>query len=151
MHEVTAMTSREPKTWPIPAGVPEPARSPAPESGGNTILYAEDEPVVRMLVRRLLRNAGYTVVAVADGAEALRVFRQQRDDIALVLLDVNMPRMRGDEALEAMRAEHPDVKAMFMTANVDFAAGPGTPVLCKPVMRTSLLEAVRKSLDGKVT
>ena len=67
------------------------------------ILIAEDEPDIRDLVKFTLTFAGYTVVAVTNGAEALEAARIEKPD--LVLMDVRMPRMTGYEACSAMKAD----------------------------------------------
>ena len=72
---------------------PEPRREeprPVPV-GKETILVAEDDPTVRKITTRTLKDAGYTVLAACDGEEALRMFQEHRDSISLVLLDVICP------------------------------------------------------------
>src|SRR5438067_149637 len=59
------------------------------------VLVADDEPGLRFLLDRLLRQRGFTVWLAADGQEALDVYRRQAGDIGLVFLDVNMPRVTG--------------------------------------------------------
>lgn len=67
------------------------------------ILIAEDEPDIRDLVKFTLTFAGYHVIAVTNGAEALEAARIEKPD--LVLMDVRMPRMTGYEACAAMKAD----------------------------------------------
>ena len=78
-------------------------------------LVADDEPHVRHLVATILRSLGAEVVAEAtDGERAVDLFTELRPD--LVVLDINMPRMRGDEALSRIRSIDPGALAVMMTA-----------------------------------
>ncbi|MBI2217509.1 MAG: response regulator [Candidatus Rokubacteria bacterium] len=68
----------------------------------KTILIIEDDRVLRRACEASLRRRGFTVLAVGDGEEGLRLARAERPD--LVLLDLLMPRMTGVEVLRALRA-----------------------------------------------
>jgi PAS domain S-box-containing protein len=125
-----------------------------PIPGGNeTILVAEDDPMVLSLATRLLERAGYSVVAARDGAEAVAEFRRRRDRIDAVLLDVVMPGLGGREALEQIRLVAPDVRALFASGysasaiHTGFVLDPGLRVIQKPLGREDLLRAVRSVLD----
>ncbi len=79
------------------------------------VLIADDEFHVRQIVAGIVRALGAVVVAEAgDGDEAVEAFERLRPD--LVILDINMPRMRGDEALTRILAIDPQVVAIMMTA-----------------------------------
>ena len=71
-------------------------------SEGQTILVVDDDSAVRHLVQRILESEGYRVLTAPDGVEALAVLDERADDVALVFLDVTMPRMNGPQVLEAM-------------------------------------------------
>ena len=75
-----------------------------------TILLAEDQPITRELLRRLLANEGYTVHAAATGSEALALLIDgvQTD---LIILDLLLPKMSGAELFETLR-EHPTWRAI---------------------------------------
>lgn len=82
-----------------------------------TIMVVDDSAVMRKLVIRALRQAGYgshEVVEAADGAEALEAIRQNAPDV--VLSDWNMPNMSGLELVSALRAEGNDVPLGFVTS-----------------------------------
>jgi len=79
------------------------------------ILIADDEDSLRWVLEKGLRQAGYDVVAVKDGEEAVRVFEAQPFD--LVFLDVRMPGLDGLTALERIRDLRPDVYVIVMTAH----------------------------------
>jgi CheY-like chemotaxis protein len=73
-----------------------------PKSG--RVLVVDDEPIMRTLFRRSLQSAGFDVVVAEDGPDGLRKLRQD-PEIALVLLDMNMPHMGGREFREEQRAD----------------------------------------------
>ncbi len=83
--------------------------------GDETILVAEDEAALRTLAQDMLEGLGYTVLLAKDGAEAVEMFIEHREQIKLVLLDMIMPRLGGYEAYEQMRAVGGDVPLIFMT------------------------------------
>lgn len=132
------------------------APKPAEISGGTeTVLLAEDDESVRMLVKRTLENLGYNVRVACNGAEAVELFRRDPESISLVLLDAVMAEMGGKEAHDAMRRTKPGLKAIFMsgyTANAiheSFVLLPGVPFLPKPFTPNSLARKVREVLDSR--
>ncbi|HEY0710542.1 MAG TPA: PAS domain S-box protein, partial [Polyangia bacterium] len=80
---------------------------PKMATGSETLLLAEDEPLVRDLVARALRTMGYTVLEAGDGREAIEVFSREKERIALAILDVIMPRLGGPQAFTEMLALQP--------------------------------------------
>jgi CheY-like chemotaxis protein len=78
-----------------------------------TILMAEDDDMVRSLALEVLEDAGYTVIEAVDGAEAVELFKEHRDSIDLVLLDVIMPKMSGQQAWEKIHEISPDLPVIF--------------------------------------
>jgi PAS domain S-box-containing protein len=138
---------------PIPSVAPQPQ---APARGGTeTILVAEDEEILRNLAATILRRAGYTVLLAADGEEAIETFTKDCTAIDLVILDLIMPRIGGLEALERMRAQCPDLRALFVTgygADYDLHGDPtglppNTILLRKPYQVAALNQVVRDILD----
>jgi CheY-like chemotaxis protein len=79
---------------------------------GGTVLLVDDEEFVRDVGERMLRQAGFDVLVAKDGREAVELFTRQAAAIACVLLDLTMPRMDGEETLEALRAIRPAVRAI---------------------------------------
>lgn len=125
------------------------------EAGGReTILLAEDEPLVRDLVVRKLEAAGYRVLAAQDGAQALEMFVANRRQIKLVILDVVMPRMGGREVYERMREIESTVKVIFAsaydaeTAGLEYLERSGLRFIQKPAGGPTLLAAIREVLDA---
>jgi len=81
----------------------------------GTILVVDDEEAVRATASDLLSSLGYKVLTANDGKEGVEVFARHRDEIAMVLLDLMMPRMGGDKAYEEIRLLRPDVRIVLMS------------------------------------
>jgi PAS domain S-box-containing protein len=95
-------------------GAELPAKSPLEElHGTGTVLVVDDEPVVRQAAMLTLQRYGYTALAAANGREALDVVRQHNGEISLVLLDLTMPLMDGEETLRHMRQIEPDLQVIL--------------------------------------
>lgn len=79
------------------------------------VLIADDEPHIRGVIGQIVQSLGGEVIAeAADGVEALALFKRTRPD--MVILDINMPKMTGNEALSRMLESDPDTLAVMMTA-----------------------------------
>ena len=131
----------------------EPKREVQREGGGETILVAEDESMVRRVVVRVLERAGYRVLESGSGLEAIEVF-EAHPEVDLLLLDVVMPTLSGPEALERMRAIRPGVPAVFSSGYSDggrfaHAIPEGTTMVAKPFEADALLGAIREALDAR--
>ncbi len=132
------------------ATVAVPARVPS----AATVLLAEDEPVVRDLVRRVLVQAGYHVLDAFDGAHALEVSRSHDGAIDLVVTDVVMPRMGGRELADQLLTERPGLRVLFISGYANEArdlrelAGGAGEFLQKPFPPRDLVERVRVMLAG---
>ena len=81
-------------------------------SSSCRVLIADDEPVTRRSIERHLEKAGYRVLIAADGSEAMRLMEQ---DVYVVLLDLNMPRLNGLECLKQIRERFPDTQAIVVS------------------------------------
>jgi len=127
---------------------------PRAAGGTETILMAEDEEMVRGLVARLLRNAGYTVLTACDGEEALRIFEEHDGEIHLALLDVMMPKLGGREVMERIQAKSPRVRFLFSSGysenavHTNFVVKERFNLITKPYRTPELLRAIRKVLDA---
>ena len=124
------------------------------EGGRETILVAEDEEMVRDLVRSILEDAGYTVLTARNGAEAVRLVEEHANAIDLALLDVMMPRGGGREVMDHIQATNPKTRILFSSAysesaiHLNFVIKEGLDLLVKPYSRAELLHAVREALDA---
>ena len=126
------------------------ARSPAEGRSGKGLraLVVDDEPLVRHAVRRMLEGAGYEVTEASDGVEAVERFRERPAAFDVVLLDVSMPRMSGDETLLRLQEIRPGVGVVLSSGYADphpverFLGGPHVRFVAKPYDRRELLEAL---------
>jgi CheY-like chemotaxis protein len=126
----------------------------APPGGTETILLVEDAEALRLLVRELLESAGYTVLD-ADGPEkALSLVQSTPGPIHLVLTDMVMPRMNGQELAKRIATLKPEARFTFMSGYSDQAMGdqgtlePGALFLQKPFTMDALMRTIRQALDA---
>jgi two-component system, cell cycle sensor histidine kinase and response regulator CckA len=132
----------------IPA---EPAKR-AESRGTETILLVEDEPGVRELACQFLRGSGYSVLEASDGVKALEVATQHSGPIHLLLSDMVMPRMGGQELVERLRATRTGMKFILMSGYSEYNGAEyrqaDSPFLRlgKPFSMASLVGKVREAL-----
>lgn len=124
----------------------------SPARGAETILVAEDDPVVRNLTRLVLHEFGYFVIEAVDGEDAVSKFKDNQDRIQLLLLDVIMPKKNGKEVYEEIKAINPDIRTLFVSGYaMDLMQDKGVPAdsafLQKPVSPRDLLIKIRDVLD----
>jgi len=121
--------------------------------GSETILIAEDNNELRVLSVNVLEDNGYTVFAARDGAEAVEAFRQHQGDIALIILDVVMPKMNGREVFEAIKKIDPSARVIFTSGYTDDIieekgmANGKYDFLGKPITPGTFLKKIREVLD----
>ncbi len=120
-----------------------------------TVLIVDDEEAIRTFVNRVLSDAGYKTALAADGAEALEVAaKMERLDV--LLTDVMMPGMQGDELARRVRQREPAVKVLYLTGYSDRLFKDKTTLwedeafLDKPCSVKGLLQAVALLLFGRV-
>jgi nitrogen-specific signal transduction histidine kinase/CheY-like chemotaxis protein len=123
--------------------------------GSEIILLVEDDPSVRSLAARVLREQGYTVLEAADGEEAMHIAHKPIiKEIHLLLTDVVMPHMGGKELVQSFKTLYPSVKILFISGYTDKAVSLQAllvsefPFLQKPFTPMDLAKKVRKVLDG---
>ena len=81
------------------------------------VLVVDDEHLVRVMVQLGLERDGFEVWPAPNGWRAIRLYREHRDRIAVVLLDVQMPGLDGPQTLDALREVAPQVVACFMSGD----------------------------------
>ena len=84
----------------------------------KTILFVDDDPVLREITPMLLRDLGHQVLCATDGYQAIEKFRQEKGAIDLVILDLVMPGLSGEETLERLRALDGQVKVVISSGVV---------------------------------
>jgi PAS domain S-box-containing protein len=120
--------------------------------GAGTVLVVDDEEIVRMTAKHTLERFGYHTVMANDGAEALEAYRSHSGKIGLVLLDLTMPVMNGEETLRHLQAANPKVKVLLSSGYneveaVQRFAGKGLAgFIQKPYTAAGLAEKVKEVL-----
>jgi two-component system, cell cycle sensor histidine kinase and response regulator CckA len=123
------------------------------ESGKKgTILVVDDEEVVRATAKAILERRDHRVLVACDGHEGVKIFKENRDHISAVLLDLTMPGMSGDEVLRAIREinagipviissgyNESEIMILFQGRNVD-------GFIQKPYLATRLIDQVNRAL-----
>ena len=131
-------------------GEPLPSRAPAPAwRGSGAVLVIDDEEPVRELARAALARAGYEVETAADGRAGVDAFARAPHRFTLVLLDMTMPHLSGEEVLRELRRLRPDVPVLLTSGYTERAVrartGPGAVLfLPKPFGPEELQTKVRE-------
>jgi two-component system cell cycle sensor histidine kinase/response regulator CckA len=89
-----------------------------PSAVSVSVLVVDDEEPVRKFVGRVLRSAGYQVTVASDGPEALQV-AESLDSLDIVVSDLMMPQMNGDDLARRLRQDRPEVKILYLTGFSD--------------------------------
>lgn len=79
----------------------------------ETILLVDDEQLIIEVMQDILENLGYQILTANSGAKAISIYKAQKDEIDVVILDVIMPGMGGLETFEAIKSINPDVKVIL--------------------------------------
>ena len=81
----------------------------------GTILFIEDEEVLRQLVQDELENYGYTVMIAGDGEEAVQIYSERYEKIDIVISDLGLPTLDGLAAFKKMKEINPNVKTIVVS------------------------------------
>ncbi len=123
-------------------------------SGNETVLFVEDEGAIRRAAKRVLERHGYNVLSAADGDEALSLFHAKRDEIALVISDVVMPKVSGIDLFHALHREAGSIKFLWTSGYALPDVRSTVPIsdtvsfLQKPWTPAELVAKVREALDS---
>ena len=123
------------------------AKTPAP-----TVLVIDDEPGIRQIARRILEDGGYQITEAEGGVEAIALLAEGHP-LDLLMADLDMPGLGGDEMVRRIRATRPDLKVLYVTGHIDrlMDARPlweGEAFLEKPFNPIGLREAISLLLHG---
>jgi two-component system, cell cycle sensor histidine kinase and response regulator CckA len=119
------------------------------------VLIVDDEDSVRQFVERVLRDAGYETTVAADGADAI-ARAKELGSFDLLVTDVMMPKMTGDELARLLRREEPQLKVLYLTGYAErlfkekVTLWEDEAYLDKPCSINGLREAVSLLLSGSV-
>jgi CheY-like chemotaxis protein len=117
-----------------------------------TVLLAEDEPMLRQVVRETLRRAGFVVIEAADGTAGLEIL-QSDTLIDIMLTDVKMPGLNGYQLAEASLSLRPQMRVMLMTGYADEAIpeairAASIPIIRKPFNFANLASSLREAIGS---
>ncbi len=121
--------------------------------GSETILIVEDEDRLRKLALKVLRKYGYNAKEAENSREALRIIKERKGLIHLLLTDVVMPDMSGPELVGKITSVQPEIKVLYMSGYTDDAIvhhgvlEPGVNFIEKPFSTEGLVQKVREVLD----
>jgi PAS domain S-box-containing protein len=125
----------------------------SPVTGRETVLLVEDNDMVRQLGKRILERNGYRVLEAENGGSAYLECKKYEEEIHLLLTDVVMPKMNGNELYEQVASIRPGIKVLYMSGYTDNAIAhrgvldEGTAFIQKPFKADALLQKVREVLD----
>jgi two-component system, cell cycle sensor histidine kinase and response regulator CckA len=118
----------------------------------GVVLVVDDEPTIRAILSQGLGNAGYKVIEAIDGVDGFGAFVRHRSSISVVLLDLTMPRMNGDEVFEEIHKLAPEIPVILMSgysqseATAALAGKGLAAFLSKPCSIKETLAVVRKAM-----
>lgn len=125
-------------------------------TGSETILVAEDSADVREFMNKVLTKLGYRVILAGDGQDAVDRFRENADEIRLIIMDMVMPNKSGKAAYDEILQIKPDTMALFSSghsANIiqqQGELGSNADFMAKPVKPDELIKKVREMLDRSI-
>jgi CheY-like chemotaxis protein len=122
-------------------------------ANNETIMIVDDEEPIRDLLKELLEPLGYTMIEAADGTEAIERYRERSHTIDLVILDIGLPGMTGDQVLSELRRIDPGSSVIVASGYLDAPRKAElerlgvTTFIQKPYTLKELGSAIRQTLD----
>ncbi len=130
-------------------------RLPEAPRGSGRILVIDDEPVVRTMANAMLKGLGYEVLLAEDGIHGIEVYKEQSERVDLVLLDMVMPRMNGEDCFRELQQLDPEVKVLMTSGFPGNAAMEQLEtegllgIVRKPFRRKEIAEAMINALRSR--
>lgn len=112
------------------------------------LLIVDDEPMLLELLRRYLGRLGYEVETCGDAQAALALFQAQPDRFSMVITDLSLPSLNGEELVDRMRQLRPGLPAIITSGYPHVPRAAGVGFVQKPFLPQMLAEAVEKALKG---
>jgi CheY-like chemotaxis protein len=147
-------TEKKSVVHPEIAGFMKTKGAPVAEPPRQSILVVDDEQMALALIKRLLGDAGFNVITAQSGFECLDIFRRRPHSFDLVLLDLTMPFMDGEETFGRLREIRPDVAVVLCTGFIDherldrMLQSGLSGFLRKPLAPDEIVRHVRSVLEG---
>jgi two-component system, cell cycle sensor histidine kinase and response regulator CckA len=133
--------------------LPQPSKEGSIElEGSGRILVVDDEAGVRKLLTAIIERHGYSVITASNGAEAIEIFEREADQIDLVILDLTMPVMSGQEAFRELHRMRPKTPVLLSSgfneaeAIQQFAGKRLAGFVQKPFTSRQLAESIKQAL-----
>jgi len=123
--------------------------------GTETVLVADDEEMVRRIAGEMLKQQGYSVILAANGLEAVETFSEQASEISIILLDLTMPLMSGEETLRRLQSIRRNVKVVLTSGYNEaeaiqrFAGNGLAGFIQKPYTAMQLAEKIKTVLEAQ--
>ncbi len=124
----------------------------SPLGGNETILYAEDDENARISTKAFIEEFGYKVIEAVDGVDAVNIFKEKKDEIDLLVLDVIMPNKNGIEAYDEISKVQPGIQALFTSGypkeivEQKKLSGEDITLISKPISPNEILTKIRETL-----
>ena len=120
-------------------------------NGNETVLVVDDVENIRFFLNEVLPVYGYSVICAEDGMDGLKKFRENKDKINVLLLDIVMPKLNGIELFKEIKKLEPNSKVLFMSGYTDILdknyLQDKIKFISKPFAIKTLLKEMRKLLD----
>jgi len=135
-------------------GAPSSIDTESIATGTESILFVDDEPTLVKIGKRMLESLGYKVTGRVSAIEALELFKARADSFDLVITDMTMPQMTGDELANELIRLRPEIPVILCTGyssqiNEQQAKAMGIRAfVSKPVLRRDIAETIRDILDA---